>query len=132
MRRRRSRVFVQFWIRFSNFCTFSQVLREELVLEGHVRGLWKHALFLQDGQDAEWFFNEFNRFAQIHSKVDHNPLDSFLFVLFLLQDKHVMVEELLQLLIRVVNAKLLESVEFEDFETGNVENTNEEGTRQLA
>ena len=42
-----------------------------------------------------YLFNEFNGGKQVKAKVDEIPLDAFTFVLFLLQDKHVVVEELL-------------------------------------
>jgi len=47
---------------------------------------------------------------QIHAEVDELPLDSFLLVFLLLKDEHVMVEELLQTLVGVVDAQLLERV----------------------
>ena len=47
--------------------------------------------------------NELNGFLQVHSKVDKLPVDTFLLVLFLLQYKHVVVEELLQTLVGVVD-----------------------------
>lgn len=42
------------------------------------------------------------------AKVDEVPLDALALVLLLLQDEHGVVEELLQLLIGVVDAQLLE------------------------
>jgi len=47
---------------------------------------------------------------EVHAEVDELPLDSFLLVLLLLEDEHVMVEELLQTLVGVVDAQLLERV----------------------
>ena len=47
---------------------------------------------------------------EVHAEVDELPLDSFLPVLLLLEDEHVMVEELLQTLVGVVDAQLLERV----------------------
>ena len=58
-------------------------------------------------------FNELNTSCQVHSKVNELPNDSFLLVLLLLQDKHVVVEELLQLLISEVDAQLLKGVELQ-------------------
>ena len=42
---------------------------------------------------------------QIHAKVDHLPLDALADVLLLLQNEHMVVEELLQLLIAEVDAE---------------------------
>jgi len=47
---------------------------------------------------------------QVHAEVNELPLDSFFLVLFLLEDEHVMIEELLQTLVGVVDAQLLERV----------------------
>ena len=68
---------------------------------------------------------------QIHAEVDESPLDSFSFVLFLLLDEHVVVEELLETLVGVVDAELLEGVEVENFETGNIEHTAEEAAWEV-
>ena len=46
-----------------------------------------------------------------HTKINENPVNSFLLVLFLLKDEHVVVEELLQTLVGVVDTQLLEGVE---------------------
>jgi len=55
-------------------------------------------------------FNEVNALLKVHAEVDELPLDAFLLVLFLLEDEHVMIEELLETLVRVVDAQLLERV----------------------
>ncbi len=50
---------------------------------------------------------------QVQAEVDEDPVDALLLVLFLLQHKHVVVEELLQLLIGEVDAQLLKAVVLE-------------------
>ena len=55
-------------------------------------------------------FNEVDALLEVHAEVDELPLDAFLLVLLLLEDEHVMVEELLQTLVGVVDAQLLERV----------------------
>jgi len=47
---------------------------------------------------------------KVHAEVNELPLNAFLFVLFLFQHEHVMVEELLQTLVGVVDAQLLERI----------------------
>jgi len=47
---------------------------------------------------------------KVHAKVNELPLDTFFSVLFLLEDEHMMVEELLQTFVGVVDAQLLERV----------------------
>jgi len=55
-------------------------------------------------------FDEIDALLKVHAEVDELPLDAFLLVLLLLENEHVMVEELLQTLIGVVDAQLLERV----------------------
>ena len=57
-----------------------------------------------------YLFQEVDGVLQVHTKIDEGPLDTFTFVLFLLKNEHVVVEELLQLLVGEVDAKLLETV----------------------
>ena len=56
-------------------------------------------------------FKKFNTILKIHSEVNEFPFNSLLFIFFLFQHEHVVVEELLQLLICEVDTKLLEGIE---------------------
>jgi len=58
----------------------------------------------------KYLLNECNTSFEIHAEVNELPDDAFLLVLLLLEDEHVMVEELLQTLVGVVDAQLLERV----------------------
>lgn len=66
---------------------------------------------------ASWFnqilylFHKFNAGLEIHTEIHEDPVNTFLFVLFLFKYEHVVVEKLLQLLVGEVDAKLLEAVE---------------------
>jgi hypothetical protein len=62
---------------------------------------------------------------QVHTEVNELPLNAFLLVLFLLQHEHVVVEELLQTLVRVVDAQLLKRVVLEDLEASDIQHTDE-------
>lgn len=55
--------------------------------------------------------NEIDARLQIESKVDEGPVDTLYLVLLLFQDKHGVVEQLLQLLVSIVDAQLLKGVE---------------------
>ena len=57
------------------------------------------------------FLDEVDAGLEVHAEVDELPLDTLLLVLLLLEHEHVVVEELLQALVRVVDAQLLERVE---------------------
>ena len=54
---------------------------------------------------------------QVEAEVDEGPGDALALVLLLLQDEHGVVEELLQLLVGVVDAELLEGVQLWGGET---------------
>ena len=58
-----------------------------------------------------YLLNELNAGSQVHAKVNHFPGNSLLHVLLLLQNKHGVVEKLLQFLIGEVDAQLLQGVE---------------------
>ena len=62
-------------------------------------------------------FNQLNTGQQVHTEIDEGPVNTLSLVLFLLQDEHVMVEELLQLLIGEVNTKLFETVVLNKFKS---------------
>ena len=62
------------------------------------------------GTAFTYLLNEVDGSFEVHAEVDELPLDAFLLVLFLLEDEHVVVEELLQTLVGVVDTQLLERV----------------------
>ena len=86
-----------------------------------------------------YLLNELNAGLQVETEIDEGPLDTFTSVLFLFENEHVVIEELLQLLVDKVNPQLLEGVvlnyciykhlkilnHIEDFETGDIQHTNE-------
>ena len=55
-------------------------------------------------------FNEGDGCLQVKTEIDELPIDTFTLVLLLLQDEHVMVEELLKLLVGQVDTNLLKGV----------------------
>jgi hypothetical protein len=94
---------------------FAQVLVIQLLHEGHVICLWHNALLVQHGDDTQRLFDQINAGLQVETEVDEGPGNALPFVLLLLQDEHVMVEELLQFLVDKVDPKLFEAVQVEDF-----------------
>jgi hypothetical protein len=83
----------------------------QLVDEGLVSGFGEHRLFLEDGEDSHGTLHHVDTSLQVHTEILKDPVKTLTLVLFLLQHEHVVVEELLQLLVREVDAKLLETVE---------------------
>ena len=57
-----------------------------------------------------YLLNEIYGRLEVKTKVDKFPLDAFTFVFFLFNDEHGVVEQLLQFLIGVVDAQLLERI----------------------
>ena len=80
----------------------------------------------------EFFFyyllDELDASLQIETEVNECPSDTLTLVLFLFEDEHVVIEELLQTLVDEVNPQLLERVQVENLESGNIEHTDEEAT----
>lgn len=68
---------------------------------------------MRDGCVFYHLLQEFYAGLQVQAKVNEDPVNALLLVLFLLQHKHVVIEELLQLLISEVDAQLLKAVELE-------------------
>lgn len=61
------------------------------------------------GKFSTHLLNEVNGGLQVKPEVNELPLNAFPLVLFLFQDEHRVVEQLLQLLVCVVDAKLLKT-----------------------
>jgi len=99
--------------RLAELLGLAEMVLVELGKEGLVGGLREHALLLKDGQDAHGLLDQVDAGLQIHTEVDERPLDALLLVLLLLQDEHVMVEELLQTFVGVVDTQLLERIVLE-------------------
>lgn len=72
--------------------------------------------------ESQYLLDEINAGLEVHAKINEFPLNSLLLVLFLLQHKHVVIEELLQLLIGEVDTELLKAVELEREMTVSVVN----------
>ena len=81
------------------------------------------AVFVETREDTNGIgqLDQINCRLQVVSEVDELPLDLLSGILLLFQNEHVVVEELLELLVRVVDAELLEAVVLEDFKTSNIE-----------
>ena len=75
-----------------------------------------------------YLLDELDASLQIETEVNECPSDTLTLVLFLFEDEHVVIEELLQTLVDEVNPQLLERVQVENLESGNVEHTDEEAT----
>merc|ERR1719300_1954721 len=99
----------------------------QLLLKGLVSSLGEERLLLQNGPETHGLLKHDDGSLQVHAEVDHDPVNTLLDVLLLLNNEHVVVEELLELLVDKVDGDLLEAVVLEDLETSNVEHSAEVG-----
>ena len=61
--------------------------------------------------DMTYLLDQIDTGLQIHTEINEVPDDTFLLILLLFQHEHVVVEELLETLVRVVDTQLLKAVE---------------------
>ena len=115
-----------FWTWLGESVGLTHVILVKFVLEGGVGSFWEHTFFFEDGKDTHWFFDQVEGGCQVHTEIDSGPVNTFLLVGFLFEDEHVVVEELLQFFVSEVDAQLFEGVKVENFETSNIQDTNEE------
>jgi hypothetical protein len=117
-------------IRFHEF-RMDVVGRRKLLDECLVGGLREPTFLIQERHDTARLVDEVNCGLQIESKVNELPFDPFALIFLLFENEHRVIEELLQLLVGVIDAKLLEAVELEDFKTGHIEDPDEAGALTL-
>merc|ERR1719471_957658 len=103
---------------------FSQQVLMKLGTEGCISGLREERFLFKDGKETHGLLKHSDTSLQIHTKVHIGPFNTFLDIFFLLQHKHVLVEELLELIITEVNANLLKPIVVKDLKTSNVQATN--------
>lgn len=65
---------------------------------------------IRDVSTRGYLLDQLNTGSQVHSEVNKLPDDTLFLILLLLEDKHVVIEELLQFLIGEVDTQLLETV----------------------
>jgi hypothetical protein len=60
---------------------------------------------------ASYSLDHLNALLQVHAEVNEGPLNALLRVFLLFEHEHVVIEKLLQFLIRKVDAQLLKPIE---------------------
>jgi hypothetical protein len=95
-------IWVEFFFLNKTFLIFdfTGFASKETKSEGGVERAWVKSYFL----------NHFDCGQQVQTEVNEGPVNAFLFIFFLFEDEHVVIEELLQSFIREIDAKLFESV----------------------
>merc|ERR1719189_2917254 len=117
------RVGVRAGVGLGELSPLAQKVGHELLGEGGIGCFWEEGLLLKDGKEGHGLLKHVNALLQIHAKVNVGPVQTLADVHFLLKGEHVGVEELLQLLVDVVDADLLEAVVVKDLKAGDVKDT---------
>merc|ERR1719394_2244199 len=102
----------------------------QLLLKGLVSGLGEEGLLFKNGPDTHGLLKHDDGGSQVHAKIHHLPVNTFLDVLFLFNNEHVVVEELLELLIHKVDGNLFKAIVLENLETSNIQDSTEVGLLQ--
>ena len=90
------------------------MLSSQFVHQSFVGGFGEPALFIHQSKNTQWLLEQVDGGLKVKAEVDEGPFDALPLVLFLLQDKHGVVEQLLELLVGVVDTQLLEGVHLQD------------------
>eukprot|EP00732_Lithocolla_globosa_P001105 Lithocolla_globosa_v1_NODE_497_length_3887_cov_213.445459.p3 type:complete len:150 gc:universal NODE_497_length_3887_cov_213.445459:2167-2616(+) len=96
----------------------------EFFTERFVSCLGEETLFIQDRHDTHLLFNQINGGLQIQTEVNKLPFHTLSQILLLFQNKHVVIEKLLEFFVGQVDTELFKAVLLKDLETGNIQATN--------
>merc|ERR1719412_967422 len=99
----------------------------QFLLKGFVSSLGEKRFFFKNGPDTHGLLKHDDTGSQVHTEVNHGPVNAFLDILFLLNNEHVVVEELLQFFVDKVNGDLFKSIVFKNLETSNIKHSAEVG-----
>merc|ERR1719150_209835 len=97
----------------------------QLLLKGLVSSLGEERLLLKNGPDTHGLLEHDDGSGKIHTEVHHLPVNTFLDILLLFHNKHVVVEELLELFIDKVDRDLLKSIVLKNLKSSNVKHSAE-------
>merc|ERR1712241_905344 len=92
--------------------------------KGLISGLGEKRFFLKNGQKTHGLLKHGDTFLQVHTKVNIAPFKTLPDIFLLFQDKHVLVEKLLELFVGKVDTNLLKAIVIKDLKTSNVQATN--------
>merc|ERR1711963_764684 len=116
-------ILISFGLRFGKWCRLAQMLSLQLVFKGLVSRLGEESFLLKNSPDAHGFLKHDDASLQIHSKIYHGPINTFRDVFLLFNNKHVVVEELLQFLIDKVDGNLFIAIVFKDLKASNIQDS---------
>merc|ERR1711972_389328 len=102
-------------------CTFSQMLGLNLIFKSFVCGLGEVRFFFKNGPDTHRFLKHDDASNQVHSKILHGNIEAFILIQLLFNNKHVIVEKLLKLLVYEIDGYLFKSIVVEHLKSSNVQ-----------
>jgi len=102
----------------------------QLLLKGLVSSLREKRLLLKNCPDTHGLFKHDDASSQVHTKVNHLPVNTFLDIFLLFHNKHVVIEELLELLIDKVDGDLFKAIVLKNLKASNVKHSTEVGLLQ--
>merc|ERR1719410_1814868 len=102
----------------------------QFFLKRFISCFWEKRFLLKNSPDTHRLLKHDNCSSQVHTKVNHFPINALLNILLLFNNKHVMVKKLLQLFIDKVNGDLFEAVIFENLKPCNIQHSTEVGLLQ--
>jgi len=104
----------------------------QLLLKGLVSSLREKRLLLKNCPDTHGLFKHDDASSQVHTKVNHLPVNTFLDIFLLFHNKHVVIEELLELLIDKVDGDLFKAIVLKNLKASNVKHSTEVGLLQAS
>merc|ERR1712241_626617 len=115
---------VRSWVSLLEVFFLAKQVLMKLSSKRLISSLGEERLFFKNGQKTHGLFKHSDTFLQVHAKVNIAPFKTFPDIFLLFQDKHVLVEELLELLIGKVDTNLLKAIVVKDLKTSNIQATN--------
>merc|ERR1719342_2063054 len=97
----------------------------QLFLKTFISGFWKERFFLENCPNSHRFLKHDDSSCQIHTKVHHDPINSFFNIFFLFNHKHVVIKELLEFFIDKVDGNLFKAIVLKDLKASNVKHSTE-------
>merc|ERR1719334_580503 len=102
----------------------------QLFLKRLISSFGEERLFFKNSPKSHGFLKHDDSSLQVHAKIYHLPVNTFLDIFFLLNNKHVVIEKLLELFIDKVDRDLFKTIVFKDLKTSNIQYSTEVGFLQ--
>merc|ERR1711899_265614 len=115
---------VRSWVSLLEVFFLAKQVLMEFGSKSGISCLGEKRLFFKNGQKTHGLFKHGDAFLQVHAKVNIAPFKTLPDIFLLFQDKHVLVEKLLELLIGKVDTNLFKAIVVKDLKASNIQATN--------